>query len=213
MMSMMRNRTDSNDAGKRRDVSLRPARREEAPDIARLFLISSDGLAAYIWGGDSKVTRPLEDIGAARYAREGVAFSYQNCLLATRGQDVLGMVHAFPMQAREANDVESDPVLRPYAELEDPGSLYISGLAVYPQYRRQGIGDALMQRIETTARERALPRLSLICFERNEAALNFYLLRGYAIVARRPVVPHPALHYCDGDALLMVRPVIPSAGK
>ena len=71
MMSMMRNRTDSNDTGKRRDVSLRPARREEAPDIARLFLISSDGLAAYIWGGDSKVTRPLEDIGAARYAREG----------------------------------------------------------------------------------------------------------------------------------------------
>jgi len=38
--------------------------------------------------------------------------------------------------------VETDPVLASYAALEDPGSLYISGLAVYPRHRRNGIGGA-----------------------------------------------------------------------
>jgi len=49
------------------------------------------------------------------------------------------------------------------------------------------------------------PRVSLICFEANEAAMQLYRRLGYVEVDRRPVVPHPCLHYSDGDALLLVR--------
>ncbi len=52
------------------DAVIRPARREESAEIAKLFLISSDGLAAYIW---SQIERPglsLIEIGAERYTRE-----------------------------------------------------------------------------------------------------------------------------------------------
>ena len=62
-----------------------------------------------------------------------------------------------------------------------------------------------MERVEGLARAKSLPRISLICFERNERALAFFLARGYQELARRPVVPHPTLHYRDGDALLLVR--------
>jgi len=184
---------------------IRPALQEEAGEIARLFLISSDGLAAYIW---SKMEMPglsLEEIGAARYARTGTAFSFENCLVAVRGHKIAGMVHAFPMEADTSGAGETDPVLRPYAELEDPGSLYISGLAVHDHYRGQGIGSELVERVCALARLSGLPRISLICFERNEAAFQFYRKRGFQEVARRPVVPHPTLHYRDGDAVLMVR--------
>ncbi|WP_420345194.1 GNAT family N-acetyltransferase [Pelagibius sp.] len=194
----------------RADLDIRWAKAEEARAIARLFLISSDGLATYIW---SRIDVPdlnpeevdLEEIGAARYARSGTAFSYENCLLALAGGIVVGMAHAFPMDADPGPVGEEDPVLRPYAELEDPGSLYLSGLAVEEGYRSAGIGAELMDCVEELARAKSLPRVSLICFERNTGALAFYRRRGYREIARRPLVPHPSLHYADGDALLLVR--------
>lgn len=185
---------------------IRWARREDAADIARLFLISSDGLAAYIWARQANPGERIDEIGAARYARAGVAFSFENCLLVTRGAEVLGMVHAFEM-LEGPGEPESDPVLAPYALLEDPGSLYISGLAVHPPHRDKGIGGALLDCVEALALTRAIQQLSLICFERNDIAREFYFRRGFCIADRRPLVPHPALHYSDGDALLMVRPV------
>lgn len=42
------------------------ARRGDAIEIARLFLISSDGLAAYIWGCHARPGQSLDEVGAAR---------------------------------------------------------------------------------------------------------------------------------------------------
>lgn len=187
--------------------SIRRAQRDDAAEIARLFLISSDGLAAYIWSRLADAGQPIAEVGKARYAREGVAFSYENCLLASCEGKTLGMVHAFEMPAIVPNAAEADPVLAPYAELEDAGSLYISGLAVHEPYRGLGIGSRLLDCIGALAVTQAIPRLSLICFERNSVARDFYLRRGFRIADRRPVVPHPALHHKGGDALLMVCPV------
>ncbi|MEQ8294307.1 MAG: GNAT family N-acetyltransferase [Roseovarius sp.] len=195
----------------RNTVDVRWARRGDAAEIARLFLMSSDGLAAYIWSRHAKEGEPVEAVGAARYARTGTAFSYQNCLLATHGAEVLGMIHAFEMPEPDHDAPDPDAVLAPYAELEDPGSLYISGLAVHAAFRSHGIGGTLLDYVEALALTRALPRLSLICFEQNAPARDFYLRRGFTVADRRPLVPHPCLHYTEGDALLMVRPVMDAA--
>lgn len=184
---------------------VRRARKEDAAAIARLFLISSDGLAAYIWSRLAAPGETLAAVGARRYARTGTAFSFENCLLATVDGAVAGMAHAFPMPARAAGEVEHDPVLAPYAALEDAGSLYLSGLAVNDEHRGQGIGGELMDHVEGLAIETGCGRVSLICFERNEGAMQFYRRRGYREVARRPLVPHPTLRYAAGDAVLLVR--------
>ncbi|WP_011579968.1 MULTISPECIES: GNAT family N-acetyltransferase [Chelativorans] len=187
------------------DEAIRQALQEEAGEIARLFLISSDGLAAYIWSRMDMPGLSLEEVGAARYARTGTAFSFENCLVALRRGEIAGMVHAFPMEAGTSGAEEPDPVLRPYAELEDPGSLYVSGLAVHERHRGQGIGGRLMDRVYGRARSMGLPRVSLICFEGNETAIRFYRRQGFREIGRRPIVPHPSLHYREGDALLMVK--------
>lgn len=184
---------------------IRRARQDEAGEIARLFLISSDGLAAYIW---SKMDMPgltLEEVGAARYARTGTAFSFENCHVALRWGEIAGMVHTFPIEGSADDSEKNDPVLRPYAELEDPGSLYVSALAVHEAYRNLGIGSRLMEHVYGVARSLGLQRVSLICFERNEAALRFYRRQGFQEMDRRPIVPHPTLHYGDGDAILLAR--------
>jgi ribosomal protein S18 acetylase RimI-like enzyme len=194
---------------------LRPARRSDSRAIALLFLMSSDGLAEYIWSclaaGDGE--QPL-DIGARRYARDGVAFSWQNCLVAERGGKIVGMMHAFPMEAPAPDAApESDPVLRPYSELEDSGSLYISGVAVEPECRGAGVGAALMEAAELRAAALGLPRVSLICFEANAVAFDLYRRRGFREIARRAIVPHPSLHYSDGAAILLVKSIKPDMAR
>jgi ribosomal protein S18 acetylase RimI-like enzyme len=189
------------------EVTIRPGKREDSATIAQLFLISSDGLAEYIW---SKIAEPDEtalEAGARRYAREGVAFSYQNCLLAEAGGTVVGMAHSFPMDADPAAEPQTDPVLRPYAELEDYGSLYLSGIALFTEHRRRGVGTKLMASVDDQARALDRPRVSLICFERNEGAMRLYRRLGFEELARRPVVPHSLLHHAGGDAVLLARAV------
>ena len=201
-------------------VTFRPARPEDCGAIAELFLIASDGLAAYVWGQVAEDGESPLETGRRRYAREGAAFSYQNCLVAEEDGRVIAMLHSFVMPPRNetgdeaddeaaANDNDNgepvDPVLQPYAELEDPGSLYVSGVAVTPEHRGRGLGRKLMEQARARAERLDLPRVSLICFEANETAMQLYRRLGYAEVDRRPVVPHPSLHYSDGDAVLLVR--------
>lgn len=189
-------------------ITLRQAVREDCARIARLFMMASDGIAEYIW---SRVDAPglsLLEIGERRYAREGTAFSYQNCLVAEKDGAVVGMLHSYPMQAREPGDTSADmdPVLAPYAELEDYGSLYISALAIFHEYRNLGIGTRLLEEARRRARALGLARTSLICFEKNTKALRLYQRFGYYELRRRPIVAHPFLHYREGHAILLACP-------
>lgn len=190
-------------------VIVRPARLDDCGDIARLFLIASDGLADYIWRRIAPAGASLLEVGRRRYERDGVDFSYRNCLVAEQGGRVVAMVHSYPMMPREetanGGGERPDPVLQPYAELEDPGSLYVAGLAVYPEHRGRSLGRRLMAEVRARAEALGLPRVSLICFERNEMAMLLYRRLGFVEVDRRSVVPHPSLHHRDGDALLLVR--------
>lgn len=196
-------------ADRRLGVHIRPAVRGDCRAIAELFLIASDGLAHYIWGRANPTGLPPLEVGAQRYAREGVAFSYQNCAVAEVDGAVAGLLHSFPMRSpvAEDDDAEPDPVLQPYSELEDHGSLYISAVAVFAQYRGLGIGSRLLATAERRAQRLSQPRLSLICFEGNHGAMRLYQRLGYQEADRRPIVPHSSLRYSDGDAVLMVRPI------
>src|SRR4051812_7901631 len=100
------------------DLVLRAARLEDCRRIAELFEISSDGIADYVWSrlqGEYPGLSLLE-IGERRYARENTAFSYQNCVVAERAGEVVGMLHSFVIEPADGPPEAIDPVLRPYAE-------------------------------------------------------------------------------------------------
>jgi ribosomal protein S18 acetylase RimI-like enzyme len=188
------------------NVSVRPARKEDCATIAKLYSISSDGIADYIW---SKLAEPGEDIlevGRRRYEREGTAFSYENCTMVESDAKVVGMLVAFPMHVDPSEEEETDPVLAPYSKLEEDNSYYICGMALFPEYRGRGIGSRLLALAEDHARAKGYDKLSLLVFEQNEAAKRLYERNGYREVARAPVYPHPLVHY-TGDALLMVKEI------
>jgi ribosomal protein S18 acetylase RimI-like enzyme len=187
------------------ETTFRKATKDDCRAIARLFQLSSGGVADYVWSGLEAPGLSLLEIGAGRYAREDTPFSYQNCVMAERDGAVLGMLHSYPMTADPEPAPEPlDPVLRPYAELEVAGSLYVAGMAFLPEHRNQGLGTRLLSVALERARDRGLGSLSLLVFEQNAGALRLYQRNGYETVDRRPVVAHPLIHY-TGDVLLMVR--------
>jgi ribosomal protein S18 acetylase RimI-like enzyme len=185
------------------DPVVRPADKADAAAIAALYRISSDGVADYIWTRLAEPGEDLLDVGRRRYERENTPFSYQNCTLVEIDGEVAGMLVAFPMHV-DPDAVETDPVLAPYGELEEDGSYYVCGVALFPAFRGRGLGTRLMRLAEEQARARRLGKLSLIVFEANAGAKRLYERLGYREVARAAIVPHPLIRH-TGDAVLMVK--------
>ena len=182
---------------------IRPADVDDCGKIAELYSVASDGVADYVWSKLAEPGEKLLDVGRRRYRREDTPFSYRNCTVVEMDGEVAGMLVAFPMHC-DPGEIESDPVLRPYSDLEQDNSFYICGVALYPDYRGRGIGSGLMVLAEEQARERDFDQTSLIVFEQNTGALRLYRRLGYREMRRAAVVPHPLIHH-SGDALLMVK--------
>jgi hypothetical protein len=66
------------------DLIIRPAVEQDCQDIARLFVVSSDGLAELVWRTECRSGETIIDVGARRCARTGVPFSYENCVVVER---------------------------------------------------------------------------------------------------------------------------------
>jgi ribosomal protein S18 acetylase RimI-like enzyme len=186
-------------------ILFRDADKSDARDIAALYRLAAGGVADVIWDDLREQDDDVVDAGARRYAREDEDFSFQNCALAeARGQTV-GLLHAFPMHADPEFDAEQmNPVLRPYAELEEDASYYIAGVALKPDFRGRGIGTKMLRLAELRAMTRGLAKMSLLAFEENDASVRLYERLGYRVTDSRDIVAHPFIQY-DGRALLMVK--------
>jgi GNAT superfamily N-acetyltransferase len=199
-------------------ITYRPARPEDALRLAELFTEATEGVCLYSWSQRDPKRPPLET-GAARLAGEDSDYSYRNAVVAETDGSVVAMMLAFPIgdppspgeepQPRSADPEEAaelPAVLVPYT-LELPGSYYLCGMAVAAAYRGQGIARHLLARAKAQARERGYGKLSLLVFEANRHARAIYERDGFALLARRPIVPHPLLAFDGGDILLMAREV------
>lgn len=187
-------------------LSQSAACKDDCLNIARLYQLSSDGVADYIWSKLAEKDEPLLEVGARRYARENTNFSYQNCTLMKVKDTTVGMLFAFPMQV-DATYVEEDPILKPYSELEEDASYYISGIAIHEQYRGQKLGSLLISKAHVDATRLGLKRLSLLVFEENWRAKQLYERLGFEVIDSRPVVPHPLIRF-QGAVSLMSREAV-----
>ena len=183
----------------------RAATKEDRYELARLFRIASSGVATYMWSRLAPKypgLTPLE-IRACRFAREEGNFSYKNCVVAEQDGAVIGMLFTFPIEERqEADDEPADPILKPYEELEIPGSFYICALALLPSFRGRGVGTKMLSMARKQAYERGFGTLSLLVFEQNEGAVRLYERNGFKVAGRAAVVPHELIQH-TGDVLLM----------
>ena len=184
-------------------IKYRPAIKADARRIAELYSIASDGISDYIWSKLAQSDENLLDIGQQRFERKNTAFSFENSTVAQIDNEIAAGLLAFEMQ-EDTDYVEEDPVLKPYWLLEEPKSFYIAGITVDEHWRQLGIAKTLMLMAEDKCRQLSLNKLTLIVFEENSIAHDFYIRLGYKEVMRKPIVPNPMIH-CAGDALLLVK--------
>ena len=186
------------------DIIYRRALKPDSAVIARLASIASDGVADYAWTLIAQHGENILDVAQQRYEREGTQISYQNCMVATVEDELIGMLLAFSDVAKVGKEIETDPVLAIFENLRENESYYIDCVAVFEDYRGQGIGSGLMGRAEQQARKRGHVKTSLVVFEQNIGAKKLYERLGYREVSRKKTTPHRLIHY-TGDAVLMVK--------
>ncbi|MCC5987686.1 MAG: GNAT family N-acetyltransferase [Pararhodobacter sp.] len=186
--------------------TIRPARREDARDLARLIDIAGEGLPGHLWAGMAGPGEAPLDIGTIRAARDSGGFSWRNAHIAEIDNAPAGALVSYRL-GTEPQPIEDLPaIIRPLQWLENqaPGSHYINAIATYPPYRRRGIAAALMVQAESLAA--GAPSLSLIVADGNAAALRLYASCGYGEQARAPLVSNG--WQCSAENwLLLVKPL------
>jgi len=188
----------------------RPARKDDARTLARLIEIAGEGIPTYLWAQQAGPGRSALDVGTERAARDDADFSYRNAVVAEVAGEAAGMVLAYRLPEPGAAAIAALPqvpaLLRPLVELEYrvPGSYYVNALAVFPGFRRRGLGAALLEVARRRGQQARCARLSVQVFAENQPAFRLYLRAGYRVFDRRPVEPHPCYPYST-EVLLMTR--------
>ena len=184
---------------------LRPARREDAPDLARLVDIAGEGLASYLWARGTRPGESAFDVGVRRAARDEGGFSWRNAVIAEVGDAVAGalIVYRIGETPKPLDDLPA--MFRPLQALENqaPGTLYVNVLATYPDFRRRGVASRLLAEAEVRA---GTAGLSLIVAEGNAPAIALYRAFGFAEAGRAPIVKEGWA--CASDSwVLMLKPL------
>lgn len=164
---------------------------EDAPALAELVNYAGEGLPHYLW---STLANPGEDpwnVGLVRAAREEGSFSYRNAYMIEHDGQCAGALIGYEIGDQpEPIPADMPAMFVPLQELENlaPGTWYVNVLAVMPQFRRRGLGSALLGLADDVARERARPGLSVIVSDANAGARRLYERCGYAERASRPMI-------------------------
>jgi ribosomal protein S18 acetylase RimI-like enzyme len=191
-------------------ITVRPAKKADASDIALLVNIATHGGPAQRWAADERVKDAYDpaEIGRLSVLGEEAPFSWRNATMAEADGEIAGMLMGY-REPDEAEPLPDDlpPFLRPIYELEAEaaGCWYIAMLGVHLGWRGRGVGSRLLDVAETKGEATAARGLALISEDLNAGARRLYARRGFAIRSRRKMVRFPGGGPAGEDWLLMVK--------
>ena len=135
----------------------RAATKADAAALAVLVDIAGEGLPAYLWSTLKAPGQSILEVGRERAARETGGFSYRNAVVAEVDGEIAACLVGYrlddPYELGNLNEIPE--LVRPLVLLEAkaPGSWYVNVLATFPEFRRQGLGAALLGCVTVTALE------------------------------------------------------------
>jgi GNAT superfamily N-acetyltransferase len=181
------------------EVVVRSARTEDGAD-ALLFASAAPYYAAYA-GGAERARRLLRRL----YPKPGHTASWEVCRVAVVGDEVVGVLAAFPTRDGDAlasrfvrlTLLHSPPWrivplmrhLRATAAVSPrppDGMLYVDALATAPSHRRRGVARALLAEADRMAAAARLGGVALDTGIENRAARSLYEHSGFTPSSLRP---------------------------
>jgi ribosomal protein S18 acetylase RimI-like enzyme len=176
--------------------NLRPATREDAVDLAILMDMASRGLVSWVWSSIAAPGQSALEVGRERLRnRADLPSHYARWIIAESGGELAGGFAGYVVpDPYDPGDVSDLPdVYGPLLELEAlaAGCWYLMAIAVYPEFRRQGLGSALLEAAMAAARESSVERIALTVSTVNENACRLYESGGFREIARRRAIAFP----------------------
>ena len=191
-------------------ITIRPARKSDASEIALLVNIAVHGGMARRWAEDERAEgtyQPLE-VGRLEMMRDDTAFNWRSVTMAEVDGEVAGMMLGYRKgDAVEAVPDDTPPFMRPIQELEAEaaGTWFISMLGVHKAWRGHKVGGTLLDVAESKRKETGAAGLALIVEDVNDGARRLYDRRGFRVRTSRPMVRFPGSELPGKDWLLMVK--------
>ncbi len=171
-------------------MTITTALRTDAPVIARLIMQAMTDECCQNLAGDRHTLEDFAAMMTTLVAMDDSQYSYRNTLTArTEQNEVAGIcvsyngadLHSLRKRFIEEAARQLD---RDFTDMPDetaPGELYIDSLAVYPQFRKQGIATALLKATIDKARQAGLPA-GLLVDKGNPTAEKLYKKVGFQYV-------------------------------
>ena len=188
-------------------LDFRSAGPSDASDLAILFDIASRRFVSWYWSTIAAPGQSWFELGRDRILHlTERASHYSNWQLVEADGQTIGGLFGFsiddPYEPVDFSEVE--PPLRPLIELEmlASGAWLLQAIAIFPEFRGQGIGPALLARACNSARVAGHNSIVLQVESVNVGAIGLYSKCGFVEWHRRPYVPFPGSDD-SGDWILM----------
>lgn len=183
-------------------ITIQPSQINHIPDIVKLITIAMTPDCCLHYAGPGRTIEDFAHVLQHLATMEQSQYSYRNTLVAlTDENNVAGCCTAYDgarlHHLRQAFFHTMEQKLnRRFDTFDDetqPGEFYIDSLAVYPQFRRQGIATALLQATIKQAQTLNLPT-ALLVDQNNPHALSLYTSLGFLNTGQTHWGGHPMFH-------------------
>jgi ribosomal protein S18 acetylase RimI-like enzyme len=181
------------------EIVIRSARPDDAPEFARLMVMSDKTFLPYLFG------KNFEQVVQKQFRIRKSLFSHEHVRIVEVEGKVAGMLLAYTFDQMRAEVARWGtgflgsvglgflvrlPVMLfhaifhrrdsgPRPSWVNPGEYYLANMAVLPDYRRQGLGRMLLADAEARATELGCTRLALDVEAENAEAVRLYERYGF----------------------------------
>ena len=188
-------------------IIFRPARSQDSLEIAQLTIAASGGMMEFLFHGLGEIS--TEQILAALIEKEQDNLSYRNTIVVEYQNRVIAIANSYlATDHRITKEMisffpkERLDLLEDFFASRIDNSLYLNALSVKAEYRRQGIGRSLIQKVKRKANSESFSSVSLIVWTDNKRAISLYNRLGFQEVKQIEIGFHPLIAHPGGAKLM-----------
>ncbi len=167
-------------------ITIRPAEKRDAADLAIIDNMSSAGLSFEFWlhaVRKGEAENPLV-FARQRFADSNSIFGWSNAFVAENDTEILGAITAYEMPGPDEESEEMKrlfPGFIPIFELfaNATHDWFIDSIGVFPEARGRKIADRLLDTALAKGRNRGYPVSSLVVEGDNRPAIRLYEKNGF----------------------------------
>lgn len=190
-------------------IKYRPGIKNDCLKIAEFIYMASDGIVDYMLHGLTYGWTPVQIIAHNQADEKNHPHTYESAIVATHGDDVVGMAFSFPSSFHRITDkmmeffpAERLDYVKEFYEARIENSLFISTISVDESHRDNGIGAKLIALTKKKAVDIGYNIVSLLVFADNLPAISVYEHAGFKIVKKIDLKENEYINHENGCLLM-----------